>query len=178
MSRVGNKPIDIPAGVTVSVKGSTATVKGAKGELSLNLPSGITAVSETGRLTVSRAEDTRPARSSHGLIRSLLAGMIEGVVKGYSRDLEIQGVGFKGELKGKVLSLSLGFSSPILFPVPDGVAVAVEGGTKLKVSGTDKQKVGEVAARIRAFYPAEPYKGKGVRYVGEHVRRKEGKTVA
>lgn len=178
MSRVGNKPIEVPAGVTVAVSGAAVSVKGAKGELSLTLPGGIQAVSESGRVTLSRAEDTRTGRSRHGLARSLLAGMIEGVRNGYSRELEIQGVGFKAELKGKILSLALGFSSLVQFPVPDGVTVTVDGGTKLKVSGTDKQKVGEVAARIRAFYPAEPYKGKGIRYVGEHVRRKEGKTVA
>jgi large subunit ribosomal protein L6 len=178
MSRIGKKPITIPSAVQVDVQGTTARVKGPKGELSLTIDPCIQAVAEGNVLTVTRANDGRKSRSLHGLYRSLIANMIEGVEKGYSRDLEIEGVGFKAELKGKTLFVHAGFASPKEFLVPDGVDVTIDGGTRVKVSSIDKQKVGQAAARIRSFAPAEPYKGKGIKYAGERIRRKEGKTVA
>ncbi len=176
MSRIGEKPIDVPSGVTITVDGSHVTTKGGKGELSLDLPEGISAAVEGSTVNVTRADDSQKA--FHGLSRSLVANMVEGVSNGYTKELEIQGVGFRAALQGSTLSLSLGFASPIEFPVPDTVTVVVNNNTAVVISGADKQQVGEVAARIRSFYPAEPYKGKGVRYKGERVRRKEGKTVA
>jgi large subunit ribosomal protein L6 len=176
MSRIGEVPVEVPAGVTVSVDGGSVVVKGAKGELTQELPAGITVEVEDGSVTVKRADDSRKA--FHGLIRSLIANMVVGVSAGYKKELEIQGVGFKAELKGKTLNLSLGFASPIEYAVPDTVTITLADPTKIAVEGIDKQQVGLVAARIRSFYPAEPYKGKGVRYKGEKVRRKEGKTVA
>jgi large subunit ribosomal protein L6 len=176
MSRIGEVPVSLPAGVTVSVEGSHVAVKGAKGELAYDLPQGITLELEEGAAVLKRADDS--CKAFHGLARSLVANMVEGVVNGYKKELDIQGVGFKAELKGKVLSLSLGFASPIAYEVPETVTVTVTNPTRIVVEGVDKQQVGQVAARIRGFYPAEPYKGKGVRYVGEQVRRKEGKTVA
>jgi large subunit ribosomal protein L6 len=178
MSRVGKKQIDVPSGVEVSISGDTVSVTGPQGELSLDLPEAIRAEVEGNVVTVTRADETRENRSFHGLYRSLIANMIEGVDKGFSRALRIEGVGYRAELRGSTLVLSLGFSSPIEFPVPDTVTVTVDSQTSIKVSGADKQQVGQVAARIRAFSPAEPYKGKGVSYVGERVRRKVGKTVA
>lgn len=178
MSRLGSKPLPLASAVQGVVSGALVTLKGPKGELSLTLPSVLKAELKDKQLVVTRADDSRQSKSFHGLFRGILASMAEGVEKGYSRDLEIQGVGFKADLKGDTLSLNLGFSSPVVFIVPAGIKVAVDQGIRLKVSGVDKQKVGEVAARIRAFFPAEPYKGKGIRYVGERVRRKVGKTVA
>lgn len=176
MSRIGEVPIDVPGGVTVSVDGQQVTVKGAKGELSWEMPDGISLEIEEGKATVKRADES--LKAFHGLTRSLISNMIEGVSKGYKKELEIQGVGFKAELKGSLLSLSLGFASPKEYTVPDTVTVTVTDNTKIAVEGIDKQQVGLVASRIRSYYPAEPYKGKGVRYKGEQVRRKEGKTVA
>ena len=176
MSRIGEMPIDVPSGVTITVDGSHLTTKGGKGELSLDLPEGIAAAVEGNTVVVTRGDDTQKA--FHGLTRSLVANMVEGVSNGYTKELEIQGVGFRAALQGKTLSLSLGFASPIEYAIPDTVTITVNNNTEVVVSGADKQQVGEVAARIRAFFPAEPYKGKGVRYKGERVRRKEGKTVA
>jgi len=176
MSRIGEVPIEIAGGVTISVDGQLVTVKGAKGELSREMPEGISLEIGDGSATVSRASES--LKAFHGLTRSLISNMVEGVSKGYKKELEIQGVGFKAELKGSVLSLSLGFASPKEYQVPETVTVTVTDATKIAVEGCDKQQVGLVAARIRSYYPAEPYKGKGVRYKGEQVRRKEGKTVA
>lgn len=176
MSRIGEVPIELPAGVTVTVDGSHVVVKGAKGEQELNMPEGISMSVEEQRVVLSRENDTQKA--FHGLARSLVANMVEGVVNGYKKELEIQGVGFKAAIQGKTLSLSLGFASPKVYTIPDTVTVEVENNTNVIVTGIDKQQVGLVAARIRSYYPAEPYKGKGVRYKGEQVRRKEGKTVA
>jgi len=178
MSRFGSKPLPLTPAVQATVTGAVVTLKGPKGELSLTLPQVLKAELKDKQLVVTRADDSRQSRSFHGLFRGILSSMAEGVEKGYFRDLEIQGVGFKADLKGDTLTLNLGFSSPVLFTIPAGIKVVVEQGVRLKVSGIDKQKVGEIAARIRAFFPAEPYKGKGVRYVGERVRRKVGKTVA
>jgi large subunit ribosomal protein L6 len=177
MSRLGQKPLAIPSGVTVKVEGSRVVVKGAKGELALDLPSGIRAALKDGRLEVSREGDTQLSKSLHGLNRTLVANMIEGTSRGYSRTLDIDGVGYKAEKRGTKLSLSMGFSRPVEYEVPKGINVAVDGNS-IVVSGIDKQQVGDVAAAIRRFHPPEPYKGKGIRYRGEHVRRKAGKTVA
>ena len=177
MSRVGKKVIAIPAGVTVTIEGGAVTVKGAKGELSWTMPEGITAVVDGAVLTVSRADESRKLRALHGTNRSLLANMVEGVSKGFTKELEIVGVGFKAAVKGKALDLALGKSHPILHPIPAGVTVTVTDNTKVKVEGIDKQIVGQFAAEVRGYYPPEPYKGKGIHYVGEYIRRKEGKSV-
>ena len=177
MSRIGAKPLVVPAGVTVRIEGSLVGVKGPKGELSRTVPEGIGVQLGDGRVQVSRASDSKLARSLHGTTRTLLSNMIVGTVTGYSKTLDIEGVGFKAEKQGAKVLLSLGFSKPVEYVPPKGVTVGVEGGA-VTVSGIDKQLVGDVAARIRAFHPPEPYKGKGVRYRGEYVRRKAGKTVA
>ncbi len=178
MSRIGKKPVEIPSGVEVTVAGGEVCVKGAQGELRQEIPEGISIVVEGSTATVERANDDRQTRCYHGLVRSLLANMVEGVNKGYSKSLVIEGVGFRAAIQGQKLSLSLGFASPILFEIPSTVKIAEEGGTKVTVSGADKQQVGDVAARIRSYFPAEPYKGKGIRYDGEQIKRKVGKTVA
>ncbi|MGN0865221.1 MAG: 50S ribosomal protein L6 [Akkermansia sp.] len=177
MSRVGKKVITIPAGVTVSISDSKVTVKGGKGELSWTLPEGISAAVEGEHLTVSRADDSRKLRALHGTNRSLLANMVEGVSKGFTKNLEIVGVGFKAAVKGKALDINVGKSHPILHPIPEGLTVTVTDNTKVKVEGIDKQLVGQFSAEVRGYYPPEPYKGKGIHYVGEHIRRKEGKSV-
>ena len=178
MSRLGNKPVALPAGVTAAVQGTKVSIKGPKGETTLDVKAPITVSAEKSQLVVARSGDDKVAKAMHGTVRSLLACMVEGVTQGYSKDLEIQGVGFRSALQGKKLTLSLGYSHPIEFEVPEGITVKVTEGTQINVSGINKQQVGEVAAHLRSFYPAEPYKGKGVRYKGEHVRRKAGKTVA
>ena len=178
MSRIGQAPVAVPDGVDVTVQGRTVAVKGKLGETSIELPDGITARVDDGRVVLERPDETRDSKSFHGLARSLVANMVEGVAKGYSRDLEINGVGFRAAVNGRQVSLSLGFASPLEYTVPDGVNVETKDGTTLTVSGIDKQKVGDVAARIRSFFPAEPYKGKGIQYKGERIRRKVGKTVA
>ncbi len=177
MSRVGKKIITIPADVTVSVADNAVTVKGGKGELSWTMPAGLTLNIEGAEATLTRADETRKLRALHGTNRSLIANMIEGVSKGFVKELEIIGVGFKAAVKGQALDLALGKSHPILHPIPAGLTVTVTDNTKVKVEGIDKQVVGQFAAEVRGYYPPEPYKGKGVRYVGEHVRRKEGKSV-
>ncbi len=177
MSRVGKKVITIPAGVTVTINGADVTVKGAKGELSWTLPTGITAAVEGTELSVSRADESRALRALHGTNRSLLNNMVEGVSKGFVKELEIVGVGLKAAVKGNVLDLALGKSHPILHPIPTGITVTVTDNTKLKVEGINKQIVGQFAAEVRGYYPPEPYKGKGIHYVGEYIRRKEGKSV-
>lgn len=178
MSRVGNRPVEVPSGVTVDISGSRVTVKGSLGELAVELHASVTAEVKDSRVVLTRDKDDKQSRSFHGLDRSLVANMVHGVAEGFSKDLEVQGVGFRGEVKGKDLSMSLGFSGPKTIEIPDGITVVVNGGTNITIQGADKQKVGELAARVRSLYPAEPYKGKGVRYKGEYVRRKAGKTVA
>lgn len=179
MSRIGVKPIPLPAGVQASVEGPVVRVRGPKGELTFTAPAGITVRVDGGQVRVERAGgDEAHLRALHGTSRSLIANMVKGVATGYEKQLEIQGVGFKATQQGRKLIFNLGYSHPIEFEPPAGVNVTVKDGVLLTVSGPDKQAVGEVSARIRAFYKAEPYKGKGVRYVGEHVRRKAGKTVA
>ena len=177
MSRVGKKVITIPSGVTIDIQQGKVTVKGSKGELSWTLPEGISAEVNGAELTVKRANDSRQLRALHGTNRSLLSNMVEGVSKGFVKELEIVGVGFKAAVKGNALDLALGKSHPILHPIPAGVTVTVTENTKVKVEGIDKQIVGQFAAEVRGYYPPEPYKGKGVHYVGEHIRRKEGKSV-
>ncbi|MBR4108132.1 MAG: 50S ribosomal protein L6 [Akkermansia sp.] len=177
MSRVGKKAIAIPAGVTVAIDGCNISVKGGKGELAWTMPSCISASVEGSTLTVSRASEDRQCRALHGTSRSLIANMVEGVSKGFAKSLEIVGVGLKAAVKGKNLDLALGKSHPILHPIPDGITVTVTDNTKVKVEGIDKQLVGQFAAEVRGYYPPEPYKGKGIHYVGEYIRRKEGKSV-
>lgn len=178
MSRIGKIPLTVPAGVEIALSSNVVNVKGAKGQSTLQIPSQITVAVSGDQVIVDRKEETKEARALHGTIRNTLKNMILGVQSGYVKELEIQGVGYKAQLQGKVLVLSLGFSHEIKYEIPEGIKVEVAGTTDVKVSGHEKDLVGQVAARIRAFAPAEPYKGKGVRYKGEQVRRKEGKAVA
>lgn len=178
MSRVGRKPVLIPDGVSVEVKGQTITVKGAKGESSYVAPKCIAIRSEGGEVAVSRTDESSHGKAMFGTVRSLVNNMILGVSKGYKKELAIEGVGYKAQMKGQDIVLTLGYSHEINYQIPQGVKVDVQGGTTVSVEGIDKQLVGQVAARIRDYAPAEPYKGKGVRYVGEQIRRKEGKAVA
>jgi large subunit ribosomal protein L6 len=177
MSRVGVKPISLPEKVAIKMQDRQITVEGPKGQLQFVLPLGIHVVTEDGKVTFSRASETRQLRALHGTARALVNNMINGVSVGYVKDLEIQGVGFRAAVKGKDLDLALGRSHPLLHPIPEGITVTVTDNTKIKVEGIDKQVVGQFAAEVRGYYPPEPYKGKGVRYVGEKVRRKEGKSV-
>ena len=178
MSKIGKNPVAIPTGVTVRVEGRRVSAKGPRGELGIELPDGITGQAEGGVLRIARRDDSRGQRSLHGLCRTLCANMITGVTTGYSRELLIEGTGFKAQIQGQKLSLSLGFASPKEFAVPDGIKVSEKQGVRLLVEGNDKQLVGQVSARIRSFYPAEPYKGKGIRYADEVIRRKQGKKLA
>jgi large subunit ribosomal protein L6 len=178
MSRIGRMPVAVPSGVTATVQGSKVTVKGPKGELSLEALPFIHAKVKDGHVELSCSREDKEAMSIYGTTRSLVANMVAGVHAGYSKDLEIQGVGFKAALQGKKLVLTLGYSHPIEFVAPDGITLKVAENTAINVSGPDKQLVGQVSARIKAFCPPEPYKGKGIRFKGEHVRRKVGKTVA
>ncbi|MHB1234717.1 MAG: 50S ribosomal protein L6 [Microbacteriaceae bacterium] len=176
MSRIGRLPIEIPAGVDVTVDGSAVTVKGPKGELGLTVASPIEVKVADGQLLVTRPDDERQSRSLHGLTRTLIANQIIGVTQGYAKALEIVGTGYRVQAKGDSLEFALGFSHPVTVDPPTGISFAVEGNTKFTVHGIDKQAVGEVAANIRKLRKPEPYKGKGVRYAGEVVRRKAGKS--
>jgi large subunit ribosomal protein L6 len=177
MSRIGKTPILIPAKVKVGIVGGLISADGPKGKGELRLPNLTKAKVEGLNLTVERLEESSQAKAMHGLARSLVNNMIKGVHEGFQKRLEIQGVGFKASVQANLVNLSLGYSHPVLYPIPTGVKVTVEEGTKLMIDGTDKEVVGRVAAEIRSYYPPEPYKGKGVRYVGEKIIRKEGKTV-
>ncbi len=178
MSRIGKTPITLPDKVKVTVAdGNRVTVEGPKGKLNWELPKDISISVEGTKLTLARGNENRDIRALHGLSRALINNMVTGVSNGFRRDLEIQGVGFKAAVTGKVVNLSLGYSHPVNYNIPDQIKVTVEENTKLTIEGPDKMVVGKVASEIRAFYPPEPYKGKGVRYAGEHVERKEGKTV-
>jgi len=177
MSRIGKSPVAIPAKVKVSVSGDRVTVEGPKGSLGLSLPKYTQAKVDGTNVSVARTAESAEARAMHGLARALVNNMVKGVSEGFQKKLEIQGVGFKAALQGQVVNLALGYSHPINYPVPAGIKVVVEEGTKLTIDGADKELVGRVASEIRSFYPPEPYKGKGVRYAGEKVVRKEGKTV-
>jgi large subunit ribosomal protein L6 len=178
MSRVGLKPIPVPGGVTVAFNGSTASVKGPKGEITRELPSLCEYKQEGSVLNVSRKKDDKPSRSQHGLARTLLANMVEGVTSGYEKQLEIIGVGYKAEVKGKELILTVGLSHAVHFQIPDGIKVETPTATQVKVSGIRKDLVGQVTADIRRVRPPEPYKGKGIKYVDEHIQRKAGKAAA
>jgi large subunit ribosomal protein L6 len=177
MSRIGKQPIAIPPKVKVEVKGQRVLVEGPKGKLDLALPRRTSLKVEDGKVMVSRQGDDAQAKALHGLSRALVNNMVRGVSEGFVKKLEIQGVGFKAAVQGKVVNLNLGYSHPINYPIPDQIKVTVEDNVRIIIEGPDRQMVGQVAAELRGFYPPEPYKGKGVRYVGEHVQRKEGKTV-
>jgi large subunit ribosomal protein L6 len=179
MSRIGNSPVTIPSGVTVSPSDGQLTVKGPKGSLSRSVPDNITITVDGDVAKVARANDEKPVRALHGLVRALLANMVTGVSDGFSKELIIEGVGYRAEMKGKQLKLLLGFSHPILMDVPEGLSLDVDKrGLTVKVVGIDKEQVGQFAVNVRQLRPPEPYKGKGVRYAGEHIRRKAGKAGA
>ena len=178
MSRIGNKAVEIPAKVKVSVDDKGAvSVEGPKGKLQWTLPRNIKAKVADNQVSLARDAETRSVKALHGLSRALVSNMVRGVSEGFTKELEIEGVGFKAAVQGQNLNLSLGFSHPILFPIPKDIKITVTENTKLTITGADKKTVGQVAADIRRYYPPEPYKGKGVRYAGEQIRRKEGKTV-
>lgn len=176
MSRIGKRPISIPSQVTVSIDGQQVTVKGPKGELSRSLPSEVSVVQDGDTLLVQRRDESRVARQRHGLSRTLVANMVEGVSQGFQRRLEIQGVGYRAQVQGRNLILNVGYSNPVQIDPPEGIQVAVENNTNVIISGVSKEIVGNTAARIRAVRPPEPYKGKGIRYAGELVKRKAGKA--
>ena len=177
MSRIGKKPIEIPAGVKVSVSGETVAVEGKGGKLSIALPPHVAVEVKENQVLVSQTDEVREAGAMHGLARSLINNMVIGVSVGFKKELSIVGVGYKATLAGNKLTLNLGFSHPIVYQLPDGIKLTVEEGTKMVISGCDKQLVGETAAQIRRFRPPEPYKGKGIRYVDERIIIKEGKSV-
>lgn len=178
MSRVGKKPIPLPEKVAINVgSGGHVVVEGPKGKLELDLPRGITLEKADGTVELKRESEDRKVRALHGTARSLVANMVLGVSKGFVKELEIQGVGFRAAVKGKELDLSLGFSHPLLHPIPEGLTVTVSENTSIRVEGIDKQAVGQFSSDVRSYYPPEPYKGKGIRYKGEYVRRKAGKSV-
>ncbi|MDR2862942.1 MAG: 50S ribosomal protein L6 [Puniceicoccales bacterium] len=178
MSRIGKVPVTIPKGVKIAISGQTINVEGPKGKLSKTFAPVVAIKQEGETITVTPIEESRFAGIMHGTARAIIKNMVQGVVSGYSKKLEIEGVGFKATLKGDSLDLALGYSHPILYKLPAGIKVDIVDGTKLEVSGADKEIVGKVAAEVKHFYPVEPYKGKGVRLVGEYVRRKEGKKTA
>jgi large subunit ribosomal protein L6 len=176
MSRIGKMPVTVPSGVDVKVDGTQVTVKGSKGELSREFTDRVSFTMDDGVITVDREDDTREARALHGLSRALLANMVEGVSEGFSKVLEIQGVGYRASLKGSDIELLVGFSHPVNVKAPKGITFEVPEPTRIVISGIDKEQVGQVAADIRKVRPPEPYKGKGIRYAGEYVRRKAGKA--
>lgn len=177
MSRIGKKPITIPKEVKINIDNGIVSVEGPKGKLSYQYPPEIKLEQKDAQLWVRRSQDNKQQRTLHGLARMLIFNMIKGVTEGYSKELEIIGIGFKAQLQGNNLKLQLGFSHDVLFPVPEGIKIETTKPTQLVVRGIDKQKVGDTAARIRAIYPPEPYKGKGIRYVGEYVKKKVGKAI-
>ena len=177
MSRIGKQPIAIPPKVKVEINGQQVQVEGPKGRLSWELPRRTSLKVDNGKVVVSRQGDDAQAKALHGLSRALVNNMVRGVSEGFVKKLEIQGVGFKAAVQGKTVNLSLGYSHPVIYSIPDQIKVTVDENTKLTIEGPDRQVVGQVAAEIRSFYPPEPYKGKGVRYADERVVRKEGKTV-
>jgi large subunit ribosomal protein L6 len=184
MSRIGRKLITMPKGVTVTVKDGQVAVKGPKGELKRALPAHVSLQTGTEGLTVQRADDSKPARASHGLARALVANMVSGVSNGFERKLEVNGVGYRFEVAGDKLTMALGYSHPVVFALPKGIAAKVEKntagvvGTMLILSGIDRELLGQTAAKVRSFKPPEPYKGKGIKYVEEFIKRKVGKTGA
>ncbi len=178
MSRIGLQPITIPDGVTITVEGNTSVVKGPKGELRQHIPEGLSYEQKDGQLVVSRAGDSKPMKARHGLVRALIANQVIGVTEGFMKSLEIIGVGYRAQVKGKTLDLQLQFSHPVEYPIPDGIEIVCPEQTRIDIKGIDKQLVGQVAAEIRAYRKPEPYKGKGIRYVDEYVVRKAGKAAA
>jgi large subunit ribosomal protein L6 len=177
MSRIGKQPVPIPPKVKVEVKGQRVNVEGPKGKLGWDLPARTSAKVDAGQVLISRAGNDAQSRALHGLSRALINNMVKGVSDGFSKKLEINGVGFKAAVAGKTVTMNLGFSHPITYPIPEQVKVTVDDNTKITIEGPDKMLVGKVAAELRSFYPPEPYKGKGVKYSDEHIQRKEGKTV-
>lgn len=176
MSRIGKQPIPLPNGVDVTVSGHRITVRGSKGSLDRVFSDRVSVSVSDGQVLVERADDDRVSRAEHGLYRALIANMVHGVSEGYQKELTVVGVGYRAALKGKSLELLVGFSHPVVMDAPDGISIEVPEPTKISVSGIDKELVGQVAANIRDIRPPEPYKGKGIRYTGEHVRRKAGKA--
>ncbi|MFM1843203.1 MAG: ribosomal protein [Cyanobacteriota bacterium] len=176
MSRIGKRPISVPAKVSVEITGLHVSINGPKGTLNRTLPDKITVAHEGETLTVTRQDESRTARERHGLVRTLVANMVDGVAQGFERRLEIQGVGYRAQAQGNKLTLNVGYSKPVEMTMPQGIEVKVENNTQVILSGIDKELLGNTAAKIRAVRPPEPYKGKGIRYQGEYVRRKAGKT--
>ncbi len=175
MSRIGKKPVPIPSGVTANVEGQIVKVKGPKGALQVVLPDDVSVKMDAGAVKVDPRNETKRARAMWGTSRTLVSNLVTGVTQGFERKLEITGVGFRAALQGKNLQIALGYSHDVIYPVPEGIAIATPKPTEIVITGIDKQKVGQVAAEIRAFRPPEPYKGKGVKYAGEYIFRKEGK---
>jgi len=178
MSRIGRKPVPIPKGVGVEVDGGVVTVNGPKGTISKKMPKGIQVTIDDGNVTLSRASDLAFDRALHGTARVLVSNMVRGVTEGFSKQLEIEGIGYKAQVQGKKLTLSLSMSHPVVFEAPEGITIEVPDPRKITVSGADREMVGQLAANIRRVLPPEPYKGKGIRYAGEYVRRKAGKAGA
>ena len=175
MSRVGKKPVAVPSGVTATVDGQLIKVKGSKGELSFVVPENVSVAMEDGAVAVNPRDETKDARAKWGMSRSQVANLVEGVTKGFERKLEINGVGYRAAVQGKNLQLALGYSHDVVYAIPEGIAIVTPKPTEILITGIDRQRVGQVAAEIREFRPPEPYKGKGVRYSGEYIFRKEGK---
>jgi large subunit ribosomal protein L6 len=175
MSRIGKKAVPIPSGVTANIEGQTVKVKGPKGQLQVVLPDDVTVTMDNGQVKVDPRSETKRARSMWGTSRTLVNNLVTGVTKGYEKKLEITGVGYRAALQGKNLQIALGYSHDVVYPIPEGIAIATPKPTEIVVTGIDKQKVGQVAAEIRSYRPPEPYKGKGVKYAGEFIFRKEGK---
>jgi large subunit ribosomal protein L6 len=175
MSRIGKKPIPVPQGVTIALEGNTVRVEGPKGNLSQRVPDSVSVKIESNVLTVDRSSDHRNVRALHGLTRSLLANMVHGVKDGFERKLEIVGIGYRAQLTGKNLQLALGYSHPVIFPLPDGVQAEIERQVSITLKGADKALLGQVAAKLRALRKPDPYKGKGIKYAEEQIRRKVGK---
>lgn len=178
MSRIGRLPVPLVSGVKAAVEGREVSIAGPKGTLRQELPAGIAAAVEGNEIVVTRSDDSKPRRALHGLTRALLNNAVTGVTKGFTKDLEISGVGYRAQVSGKAVSFTLGYTHPIEFPIPDGIAIAVDKQTKVTVTGIDRQKVGQVAAKIRKLRPPDVYKAKGVRYADEIIRKKAGKTGA
>ena len=178
MSRIGKMPIQVPQEVKISRDASGVEVTGPKGRMFYNLPPGISLMVDDGKILVRREDDERTSKALHGLTRSFIANMVSGVTQGFEKRLEIVGIGFRADLQGNTLKLTLGFSHPVLYPIPEGIKIGIEKQTLITVKGIDKQLVGTVAAKLRSIKPPEPYKGKGIRYLGERIRKKVGKTKA
>ena len=176
MSRIGKNPIPIPDGVKIEIEDDLSVVKGPKGEVRQHIPVGLKIEERDGQLFVERPDETKPMRAYHGLVRALIANQVKGVTDGFVKSLQIEGVGYRAKVKGKVLDLQLQFSHPVEYAIPEGITITCPEPTRIDIAGIDKQQVGQVAAEIRAYRPPEPYKGKGIRYVGEHIVRKAGKA--